>query len=181
MYIEATLFAMTGENLKYLLAILNSKVGEWYFNQISTTSGMGTNRWKKYKIEQLPIKQASEAVRRQVEGLVEYVLWLHNPENPQASPYMDNAGVARFVEQVLDMVVFELYFPEEMREKEIDVLQFVTKTNFPDIVGKAVGEQASIIYACLKWLLEPDNPIRNRDILKDIVSEIMIKIVSNTY
>ena len=58
-YAEATTFLMTGENLKYLLAILNSKVSEWYFNQISTTTGMGTNRWKKYKIELLPIKDIS--------------------------------------------------------------------------------------------------------------------------
>jgi adenine-specific DNA-methyltransferase len=29
----------------------NSKVAEWYFEQVSTTSGMVTNRWEKYKIE----------------------------------------------------------------------------------------------------------------------------------
>ncbi len=56
-YAEVTTFLMTGEKLKYLLAILNSRLSEWYFNQISTTTGMGTNRWKKYKIEMLPIKE----------------------------------------------------------------------------------------------------------------------------
>ncbi|MFM6201921.1 MAG: TaqI-like C-terminal specificity domain-containing protein, partial [Dolichospermum sp.] len=33
-YAEATTFLMTGEKLKYLLAILNSRLSEWYFNQI---------------------------------------------------------------------------------------------------------------------------------------------------
>ena len=55
MYAEATTFIMTGENLKYLLAFLNSKLSKWYFERISTTTGMGTNRWKKFKLELLPI------------------------------------------------------------------------------------------------------------------------------
>lgn len=55
MYAEATTFFMTGENLKYLLAFLNSKLSKWYFERISTTTGMGTNRWKKFKLELLPI------------------------------------------------------------------------------------------------------------------------------
>ncbi len=54
-FIEATSFIMTGESLKYLLAFLNSKLSKWYFERISTTTGMGTSRWKKFKLELLPI------------------------------------------------------------------------------------------------------------------------------
>jgi hypothetical protein len=60
MYAEATTFFMTGENLKYLLAFLNSKLSKWYFERISTTTGMGTNRWKKFKLELLPIAIADD-------------------------------------------------------------------------------------------------------------------------
>ncbi|MDP3464984.1 MAG: TaqI-like C-terminal specificity domain-containing protein, partial [Sulfuricurvum sp.] len=60
MYAEATTFTMTGENLKYLLALLNSKLSKWYFERISTTTGMGTNRWKKFKLELLPIAIADD-------------------------------------------------------------------------------------------------------------------------
>jgi len=59
-FINDTLFAMTGENLKYLLAFLNSKLSKWYFERISTTTGMGTNRWKKFKLELLPIAIADD-------------------------------------------------------------------------------------------------------------------------
>lgn len=54
-FIEATSFIMVGDSLKYLLAFLNSKLSKWYFERISTTTGMGTNRWKKFKLELLPI------------------------------------------------------------------------------------------------------------------------------
>ncbi len=54
-YMNNTLFMMMGENLKYLLAFLNSKLSKWYFEKISTTTGMGTTRWLAYKVELLPI------------------------------------------------------------------------------------------------------------------------------
>jgi len=73
-YVEATLFMMTGESLKYLLAVLNSKAAQWYFEQITTTSGMGTNRWKKYKIEQLPVPVPSPEQAQQLERLVTEIL-----------------------------------------------------------------------------------------------------------
>ena len=50
-----TVFMMTGENLSYLITFLNSKLSEYYFSQIATTTGVGTVRWLKYKIELLPI------------------------------------------------------------------------------------------------------------------------------
>jgi adenine-specific DNA-methyltransferase len=53
-----TVFFMTGENLYPILGILNSKIILWYFSScLGTTSGVGTNRWLKYKIEDLPICQ----------------------------------------------------------------------------------------------------------------------------
>jgi len=50
---EATTFLMTGNNLVYLLGILNSRLSEYIFSKIGTTTGVGTVRWKKFTIEQL--------------------------------------------------------------------------------------------------------------------------------
>ena len=45
---------MTGDNILHLLGLLNSKLVTWYFHHcIGTTSGVGTNRWLKYTIEQI--------------------------------------------------------------------------------------------------------------------------------
>jgi hypothetical protein len=54
---EATAFFMIGDSLKYLLCFLNSRLSEYYFAKIGTTTGVGTVRWKKYKIESFPIPQ----------------------------------------------------------------------------------------------------------------------------
>lgn len=110
-YAEATTFLMTGENLKYLLAILNSKVSEWYFKQIGTTTGMGTNRWKKYKIELLPIKKASKADQKQIEKLVDEIITLKK-DNPKA----DTSALEREIDELL----YKLY---RLTEEEIRIVE----------------------------------------------------------
>ena len=110
-YPEATTFLMTGEKLKFLLAILNSKVSAWYFNQISTTTGMGTNRWKKYKIELLPIKVPTEQEEKKIENLVDKIL-LANKSNPLAD--------TSHLEADIDRQVYELY---GLTEEEIKIIE----------------------------------------------------------
>ncbi|MFM6814804.1 MAG: Eco57I restriction-modification methylase domain-containing protein, partial [Dolichospermum sp.] len=114
-YAEATTFLMTGEKLKYLLAILNSKLSEWYFNQISTTTGMGTNRWKKYKIEMLPIKEPTETEELLLETIVNQILTAK-----KSDPKADTTAL----EAEIDQLVYQLY---GLTEEEIQIVE--AKTN----------------------------------------------------
>ncbi|MFM8008139.1 MAG: TaqI-like C-terminal specificity domain-containing protein, partial [Dolichospermum sp.] len=114
-YAEATTFLMTGEKLKYLLAILNSKLSAWYFNQISTTTGMGTNRWKKYKIEMLPIKEPTETEELLLETIVNQILTAK-----KSDPKADTTAL----EAEIDQLVYQLY---GLTEEEIQIVE--GKTN----------------------------------------------------
>ncbi|QWO87378.1 hypothetical protein J5W67_04130 [Candidatus Akkermansia timonensis] len=58
-----TVFFLTGEHILHLLGLLNSKLITWYFRHcIGTTSGVGTNRWLKYTIEQIPISSPNAEI-----------------------------------------------------------------------------------------------------------------------
>lgn len=110
-FAEATTFFMTGEKLKFLLAILNSKISEWYFNLIGTTTGMGTNRWKKYKIELLPIKIPSLEQEKEIEILVNQILLIK-----KQSSTADTTDL----ETQIDQLVYELY---GLTEEEIKIVE----------------------------------------------------------
>ena len=110
-FAEATTFLMTGEKLKFLLAILNSKVSEWYFNLIGTTTGMGTNRWKKYKIELLPIKQPSEDQEKEIENLVNEILKRKKNNLQTTTTHLENQ---------IDQLVYQLY---DLTEEEINIIE----------------------------------------------------------
>lgn len=75
---EATTFLLTGDSLFYLLAFLNSRVSEYFFSKIGTTTGVGTVRWKKFTIEQLPVPHISEQNQRIFKDLVLQII--HNKE-----------------------------------------------------------------------------------------------------
>ena len=178
MYAEATLFAMTGDNLKYLLSILNSRVALWYFNQITTTSGMGTSRWKKYKIEQLPIPLIAHEKMHLFEVLADYFTLINNPTTSQILEQASNEIISQNFEEVLNMMVYELYFEEHMKEREIDVLQFIV---FPDISKfESFGEKQDAIQKIYYWLKEKDNPIRNRILVSSTRSPNIIKRINES-
>lgn len=110
-FAEATTFLMTGEKLKFLLAILNSKVSEWYFNLIGTTTGMGTNRWKKYKIELLPIKIASQDQEKEFELLVNQILAIKKQNSSANTTELENQ---------IDQLVYQLY---DLTKEEIKIIE----------------------------------------------------------
>lgn len=164
---------IVGRNLKYLLAFLNSRAIGWYFNQISTSSGMGTNMWKQYKMEQFPIPVPDAETEQKVEQLVDFILYLKKPEHKALLHHTSNERIAITIEEVLNMMVFELYFKKHMVEKKIDVLQFVPVYEQNDI--------ADSILRFYDWFQKHENPIRNRIILSGIVSkDIIVPIKQQT-
>ncbi len=109
-YPNNTAFFMTGSGIKYILSILNSRLSEWYFNQISTSSGMGTNRWLKYKIEQLPIKDIPENKQKPFIKLVDDIL--------KAKKKSDSNTLQ--LENEIDKLVYQLY---GLTEDEIKIVE----------------------------------------------------------
>lgn len=70
-FINNTVFFMTGKNLKYILAFLNSKICEWYFDKICATSGVGTRRWIKMYIDQIRLPHVSRDYMLNISTLVD--------------------------------------------------------------------------------------------------------------
>ena len=98
-----TVFFLTGEHILHLLGLLNSKLITWYFHHcIGTTSGVGTNRWLKYTIEQIPMAKPDE----EIECLVKEVSDNYDMELDKAldktickSYYLDDEETAYIIEQ----------------------------------------------------------------------------------
>ena len=110
LFVEATSFLLTGEKLKYLLALMNSKLLEWCFNQIGTGTGMGTNRWKKYTIGLLPIKVPTKAEEIQIENLVNLLL-----KNP--------SGFDQKISEKIDNIIYQMY---NLSSEEVKYISEVT-------------------------------------------------------
>jgi hypothetical protein len=109
-YPEATVFFMTGENLKYLIALLNSKPVTYIFKTFYAGGELvGKFRYKKAFLENLPIPQITSEAQKPFETLVNQIL-----ENKKEGK--DTV----FLEGEIDRLVYQLY---ELTEAEIAVVE----------------------------------------------------------
>ena len=97
---EATAFVMTGESLRYLCAVFNSPISTWFLERTAPTSGMGTLRWKKVYVNEIPIPRLTPAEQRPFAQATDRIL--------KALATDSGADVAT-LESELNCLVYDLY------------------------------------------------------------------------
>lgn len=102
-------FLMVGESLQFLLGFLNSKLCEYFFSTVATTTGVGTVQWLKYKVETLPIPHISKEEQAPFVELVDSIL-----ECTSLNRYKSE------LDQQLNRAIYALY---GFTEKEIAVIE----------------------------------------------------------
>lgn len=110
-YTEATTFLMTFERPKYLVGLMNSELINWYFDKICGESGVGTNRWKKFYVETIPLPDTDNKNMESVENLVDAIL-MSKKESPKAD--------TKSLEKEIDQLVYQLY---GLNEEEIKIVE----------------------------------------------------------
>lgn len=175
-YGNAKTFIVTGDNLHYLLAILNSPCAEWYYAQISTTTGVGTNQWSKDKLEIFPIKLPSESDKVKIEKLTKYLLYIKSLKTESLFNKIENGKVFDLLFNVINLAVAEVYFKKELLEKELNILDYITEISFPDISELSLEEKNETIMKVYYELKQQDNTIRNRILVSESRSPIIKRI-----
>lgn len=178
MHVTAPAYIMTSHCNKFLMTVLNSKTMEWYLDKVSSSTGVGTNQWSKIFVEQLPIPELEEEARKPYETFAEYLIYLNDPKQAPVLEKVSNEAVSQVFEDLVNMMVYELYFEEEMKAAAIDVLQFVTEKAFPDITQ--AEDPKAIIQKVYYELQQKDNPIRNRILVASSRSETIARINAAT-
>ena len=118
---EATTFVLTGESLKFLCTVLNSRLTHWLFQSTAPTSGMGTLRWKKVYVERLPIPKISAAKQKPFIKLMDQIL-----QAKAINPATDTSAL----EMEIDRLVYQLY---GLTDQEIAAVQEAS----PSLGGQA--------------------------------------------
>lgn len=171
-YVSQTFFIIKScrINLKYLTGILNSKlVAFWLWHR-------GKLQGDFYQIDKEPLLEIplikDESKYNLFNCLVDFIIF-------SISKQIDSL----IIEQILDSLVFNLYFPEHMQEREIDVMQFVERDVEEVMQGRefdslSTEEKENVIEKLHQTWSNPDNEVLKRinlfkekspDILKPIL------------
>jgi hypothetical protein len=165
------------ESYKYFLAILNSQL-TWYF--MTNTAAVLANGYYRYMpryISELPLPEATSKTELPFIYLADYILFLKAlPVESPINEHVPNSHLVQLFEEVIDALVYELYFEEDFKKSGIEFIKYAER-DFENIEGKPELEQIEIINKAYLKLNEKDNEIRNNLKLMDIkLADIVMPI-----
>jgi adenine-specific DNA-methyltransferase len=111
MYLNNSAYFISGHSLKYLVAVLNSKLCDFYFFQKTAVIAGGRKRYTKQYVEQNPIPIITEKEQQPFIDKVDQILTLKK-DNPAA----DTSAL----EREIDVMVYALY---GLTEEEIKIVE----------------------------------------------------------
>lgn len=134
-YLPSNGYILTSEEikLKYILGVLNSSLMQFYFRFLGVMTAGGAFTLKHQTIKELPLKIPTLLEENTIANLVSYILFIkNNPLVFRELNRIENESLieqkVQILEEVLDGCIYELYFAEEMKSKEIDILNLVSES-----------------------------------------------------
>ncbi len=199
-YCEANTFMMTGEGIKYLCAVLNTKLICWYLQQIAPTSGMGTLLWKKIYVETIPIPKIATAVPKSLKSvadkplsanvinpkvsrdehdlittIVDYIIYLKEQPSTDGKDlaYARDYMMVKYFEQIIDGLVYELYLTDELHRADKYFFKPLLDENLPPI-KEITGDKMSVIRDIFEQLFDRKHTVRKTLFFLDSLKIIRI-------
>jgi hypothetical protein len=117
-----------------MLGLCNSRVLEFYWRQVSTPLRGGFFRYFSQFIEQLPVADSNRPQRELVALLSTCLVWINRyfASHTERQDTRDLLMQA-YWEEVLNGLVYELYFPEEVHGAGLGIFDLVEKAKPPNI------------------------------------------------
>lgn len=175
-YFSATFYVIKSDrvNLKYLTVLLNSQLSKFWFRYKGKMQG------NNYQIDKNPLVNIPIKITTNCDNFIRLFEYRKAIEINKSSiiDSIPNTHIAEAFEEVIDALVFELYFPEEFTEKGIEIEKYAQDI-FKSIEGLKEDEQIKAIQEAYQTLREKDNPLRNQiKLMKIELKELLLPILS---
>lgn len=159
---------------KYLTALLNSKLYYfWYLNK-------GKRKGNMLELYQQPLSETPIKVSSNQElysTILDSLIFINKIQRT-IDDSVPNSFIAETFEEVIDSLIFELYFTQDFVEKNITIEKYANEI-FKPMIGFPIDEQMEIVHQCYQTLREKDNPLRNQiKLMKIELKELLLPILS---
>ena len=150
------------EHYKFWLALLNSRLCWWYMANTGTVLANGFFRYKPDYINPFPVPQSiSKEAEKAITILVDYIITIKSlPKDVLVDEYVDRDAIIRQFENIIDALLYELYFPVEFKQVDISFVAPVLSA-FAPIVSTNNEEAVKIIRNSFAQFRDMNNEIRN--------------------
>lgn len=161
---------------KSLLALLNSHLCWWFMQNTGNVMANGYYRYKPAYINPFPLPsdEAIIAAEPIIEPLVDCLTYLYNKDNSDIYTHTSNKNLCIHFNDILDMVVYDLYFADHMKEQNIYVIERLKQSPLVDLSIKDIRERIEKTY---KWFQTSDNLVRQSLMLLDTRSKDILYFI----
>lgn len=164
------------ESYKFWIGLLNSRLFWWYLKNTGTVLANGFFRFKPDYIKPFPVPELQQTSKgeRIVERLTDFLLYLYDKNNADILTYISNKRLAIHIEEIIDMIFYELYFEQHMKDNQIDVIADLNNYDWSGI------SDAVAIESFYKWYQQSGNMVRQKIMLLDTRSYNFIYQIHRT-
>ena len=158
---------------KAYAAIINSKLFSYiFYHRLKDVNEIRHGRMGILREMQVPF--GSNEGYEVLANLAECLFWLCRPNQPQLSQWI-NDRIRYYLTELMNMVVYEMYFPSYVHERNLDII--VHMQNAPFMFTMLKEEER--IYQTYHWFQRSNNIVRQKMELIDTRSPELLYIIQN--
>jgi hypothetical protein len=160
---------------KFILGLANSHALDYYWRQISTPLRGGFYRYFTQFIEQLPIPTATLPQQAVICNTVEYLLSLNRSLATNGDQTPKLSLMQRYFEQILNGLVYELFFAEELHRAKLYPLRLVEQDLLRRLSDYPDEKQSALLRETFRKLYDTNHSLRG--CLHDLGSLDIVRII----
>jgi len=159
------------QTYKAYLAIFNSQLFSYlFFYVMKDARKHNISRIRVLSDMLVPHKSEEFTI---LENISDCLLFMSRPELPQLHYRISNDRLMHYLTKILDMVIYEMYFPEYVFERGLDVIRYMIHAPFM----LTMMREEDRILETYAWFQRPNNVVRQKLSLLDTRSpEFLYKI-----
>lgn len=167
------------ESYKFWMALLNSRLCWWYLANTGTVLANGFFRYKPDYINPFPVPDTDAICRAQIiiDRLVDFLMYLNDNSKPDILSHTSNKRISFHIEEIVDMVIYELYFEQHMKDNQIEVVSFLKSY----VWNEGQNDIQKDIESFYLWYLQSENSIRQRIMLLETRSREFLYPIHTSY
>lgn len=164
------------EGYKFWMALFNSRLFWFYIQNTGYVLRGGYYTFKTNYVSPFPVPEPQQTRKgaKIVERLTDFLLYLYDKNNVDILTHTSNKRLATHIEEIIDMIFYELYFEQHMKDHQIDVIADLNKYDWSSI------SDAATIETFYKWYQQSENMVRQKIMLLDTRSNNFIYQIHRT-
>ena len=164
------------EGYKFWLALFNSRLFWFYIQNTGYVLRGGYYTFKTNYVSPFPVPEFKQTSKGEkiVERLTDFLLYLYDNNNADILSHTSNKRLATHIEEIIDMIIYELYFEQHMKDNQIDVIADLNNYDWSD------KSDATTIESFYKWYQQSENMVRQKIMLIDTRSYNFIYQIHRT-